>query len=145
MVVVVIWKATSWFSDDYTIIVIYRCDTYLSQAIERFLSNLWSIICFNNKRIDRTLDFTSDAPTDACKHVTSNSACACSQRNKKDFSLLIGTDNVVRHNVKEFSSICWTKRHFRWSDQRVVDTSNWRYLTQWEVRNCMYILHIFGV
>jgi len=38
------------------------------------------MLYFGNQRIDRALEMTSDAPTNVGKHVTSNFACARSQR-----------------------------------------------------------------
>jgi len=50
-----------------------------------------------NKRIYRTLEMTSDAPTNAGKHVTLNIACARNQRHTKDSS--IGQNDVVPYDV----------------------------------------------
>ena len=42
------------------------------------------VISKQNSNIERTLELTSNALTNAGKHVTSNIACAHSQQNTKD-------------------------------------------------------------
>jgi len=48
--------------------------------------------------------------------------CAWSATHKS-FSLLIGLYDVVHYEVLLFPAFCQSKRHFRWSDKLVVDTS----------------------
>ena len=49
----------------------------------------------------------SNAPTNAVKHIMSNIALARSQQ----YSLLIGSNDIVRYDVMLFPAVCWTKCH----------------------------------
>jgi len=79
--------------------------------------------CFSwapNLRMDRALEMTSDALTNAGKHVTLNIAYGHPVIHKR-FSLSIGRNDAC-YDIYKFPAFCWTKRHFRWSDRRDVDT-----------------------
>ena len=84
------------------------CMIILVNILYQILIYLIAILSINgNKRIDRTLEMTSNAPTNAGKHVWLNIACACSPQNTKDtvfwlaqMTLCITALSNFRHFVK---------------------------------------------
>ena len=63
--------------------------------------------------MDRTLELTSDAPTNAEKHVPSNMHVRVTSDTQNIFSIPIGPNDVVRNDASSFLAFSQTKRHFR--------------------------------
>jgi len=69
---------------------------------------------------------TSDAPTKARKHITSNVACASSQRYTKDS--VVWFVQTLLCFITKCPAFCQGKRHLRWSTTLVVYTSDYHTL-----------------
>jgi len=79
--------------------------------------NKSNMTCHKYKSIDRTLEMTSNAATNAEKHVTSNIAYACSQRNTTNSVFWLDQIMLCVMTCRWFPVIRWTNRHFRWPDK----------------------------
>jgi len=68
---------------------------------------------------------TSDAPTNARKHVTPNMACPRGQRYTDDSVFWLAQIRLYVMAFRNLPPFVATKRHFRCSDKLVVDTSSY--------------------
>ena len=65
--------------------------------------------------INRMLEMTYSAQTNAENHVTTNIDCQHSLwYTNNNIDLLIGSNDVVGYDVTKFPAFCLSKHHFRW-------------------------------